>query len=48
VVSLLGQKTDLTLGDYVSFDSLSPIHGFVIVKEEARTTRRGRETDSEI
>lgn len=48
VVSLLGDKADVTLGEYVSFDSLSPIHGFVIVKEETRVNKRGRETDSEI
>jgi hypothetical protein len=48
VVSLIGGKTEVTLGEYVSFDSLTPIHGFVVVKEEAKISRRGRETDSEI
>jgi hypothetical protein len=48
VVSLLGDKAEVTLGEYVSFDSLSPIHGFVIVKEETKASKRGRETDSEI
>ncbi len=49
VVSLLEEfPNDIALGDYVSFDSLSPIHGFVIQKEEQRSYRRGRETDSDI
>jgi hypothetical protein len=49
VVSLLGDLPgDVVLGDYVSFESLSPIHGFVIQKEEQRSYRRGRETDSDI
>jgi hypothetical protein len=49
VVSLLEEfPEDIALGDYISFDSLSPIHGFVIQKEEQRTYRRGRETDSDI
>lgn len=49
VVSLLEELPhDIALGDYVSFESLSPIHGFVIQKEEQRSYRRGRETDSDI
>ncbi len=49
VVSLLdGIPETLAPGDFVSFDSVSPIHGFVIQKEEQRSYRRGRETDSDI
>jgi hypothetical protein len=49
VVSLLeALSNDIAPGDYVSFESLSPIHGFVIQKEEQRSYRRGRETDSDI
>jgi hypothetical protein len=49
VVSLLEEfPSDIALGDYVSFESLSPIHGFIIQQEEKRSYRRGRETDSDI
>jgi hypothetical protein len=49
VVNLLEEfPNDIALGDYVSFESLSPIHGFVIQKEEQRSYRKGRETDSDI
>jgi hypothetical protein len=49
VVSLLEDfPNDIALGDYISFESLNPIHGFVIHKEEQRSYRRGRETDSDI
>ncbi|MGL4611756.1 MAG: hypothetical protein ACRCYY_19105 [Trueperaceae bacterium] len=48
IVSLLGNTPEVNLGDYVSFDSLSPIHGFVVMKEETKIAKRGRETDSEI
>ena len=49
VVSLLEEfPSDIALGDFISFDSLSPVHGFVVQKEEQRSYRRGRETDSDI
>jgi hypothetical protein len=49
VVTLLSDLSeDIALGDYISFESLSPIHGFVILKEEKRSYKRGRETDGEI
>ncbi len=49
VVSLLEDfPNDIALGDYITFESLSPIHGFVVLKEEQRSYRRGRETDSEL
>jgi hypothetical protein len=49
VVSLVEKFPEtIALGDYVSFESLSPIHGFVVQKEEQRSYRRGRETDSDI
>lgn len=49
VVTLLETvPEDITLGDYIQFDSLRPVHGFVLQKEEQRSYRRGRETDSEL
>jgi hypothetical protein len=49
VVTLLENiAPDIALGDYIQFDSLRPIHGFVLPKEEQRSYRRGRETDSEL
>jgi hypothetical protein len=49
VVTLLEDiPNDIALGDYIQFDSLRPVHGFVLQKEEQRSYRRGRETDSEL
>jgi hypothetical protein len=49
VVTLLEDiSNDIALGDYIQFDSLRPVHGFVLQKEEQRSYRRGRETDSEL
>jgi hypothetical protein len=49
VVTLLEDiPHDIALGDYIQFDSLRPVHGFVLQKEEQRSYRRGRETDSEL
>jgi hypothetical protein len=47
VVSLFNDTHQVNLGDYVKFESLPPIHGFVVPKEEQRVYRRG-ETDNEI
>jgi hypothetical protein len=47
VVSLLNDSQNVNLGDYVSFESITPIHGFVVPKEVRRIYRRG-ETDNEI
>jgi hypothetical protein len=49
VVTLLCELPEtIALGDYISFESLSPVHGFVVFKDEQRSYRRGRETDSDI
>jgi hypothetical protein len=47
VVSLLNDSHNIALGDYVSFESVAPVHGFVVPKEERRIYRRG-ETDNDI
>ncbi len=47
VVTLFDDNQSITLGDYISFESIPPIHGFVVPKEESRIYRRG-ETDNEI
>ncbi len=47
VVSLLNNDQVADLGSYISFESVPPIHGFIVPKEERRIYRRG-ETDNEI
>ena len=47
VVSLFNKSSEVHPGDYVSFESLPPVHGFIVPKEERRIYRRG-ETDNEI
>ena len=47
VVSLLNNNQIAHLGSYISFESVPPIHGFIVPKEERRIYRRG-ETDNEI
>jgi hypothetical protein len=48
VTMLEDMPDDIALGDYIQFDSLRPIHGFILQKEEQRSYRRGRETDSDL
>jgi hypothetical protein len=48
VVATLEEIADeLSVGDWVSFETLAPIHGFVVTKEE-RQTPKGREVDNDI
>jgi hypothetical protein len=46
VVTLL-EEQEINLGDYVHFESIPPIHGFIVPKEEKGSYRRG-ETDNDI